>query len=51
MSWEDPATAGQRHSITMLALYRGIKEPIEDQEMNRAQARDLIYRLRKKEKK
>ena len=44
--YELPATPKQKRAIAKLATYLGIREPIEDEEMSRSEARDMIYRLR-----
>jgi len=46
--YELPATPKQKSAIAKLLTYLGIREPIEDKEMSRSEARDMIYDLRKR---
>ena len=45
MTWQDPATDYQIRSITRLAIALGLREPIEENKMTRAEARKVIYDL------
>lgn len=45
MSWDDPATERQVRAVAKFAQMNGIKEPIEEMKMTRAEARDIIYQL------
>lgn len=45
MAWQDPATDYQIRSITRLAIALGLREPIEENRMTRAEARKVIYDL------
>lgn len=46
-SWNDKPTPTQVRAIVKLCLIRGIREPLEEIVNSRAEARSLIYRLRR----
>lgn len=46
MNWDEPATGRQKLCIAKLCMAAGIRDEIEQQPMNRYEAREVIYRLR-----
>ena len=45
--WSDPATGQQKRAITKLCIIKKIKKELENKIMTRAEARTLIYELRR----